>query len=305
MKILAVIPLSLILTGCALQENKAGNDNSPVIQPAPVVNLNVPPVATEDIKAEVRRSRDDLKAEIQTSSNNTQSNMSGLVNASVSKLGEKVTGVEAKVEASATATANLSAKVTGIESKIDSTIVATANLNAKVESNVQATANLNARIESTMTMLNEMNVNVGKLNAIGQVGIGNKLEQIEEHVANAAGRDVNYLPKQAVELMIGIISALCGLATTVVMVLGRNARVRERQDADRERENVKYWQTVAMKAIGELDPAKSRDFTTRDMVMPQATTRSSLLAWSEIAISAFAVAAFMGLCLTLIWRFCQ
>lgn len=297
--------LLLVLSGCALQENKSGNDNSPVIQPAPVVNLNVPPVATEDIKAEVRRSRDEVKAEIQTSSNNTQSNMSGLVNASVSKLGEKVTGVEAKVEASATATANLSAKVTGIESKIDSTIVATANLNTKVDSNVQAVAKIDARIEATLTMLNEMNVNIGKLNAIGQVGIGNKLEQIEEHVANAAGRDVNYLPKQAVELMIGIISALCGLATTVVMVLGRNARLREHQEAERERENVKYWQSVAMKAIGELDPSKSREFTSRDMVMPNASPRSSLLAWSEIALSAFAVAAFMGLCLSLIWRFCQ
>ena len=298
MRLVAVLAVLLALPGCLDLQSRPGNEDSPVIAEPPKVTINVPPqqtVDSEGIKSEVRKAASEVKTEVQASSNNTQSNMSGLVNASVSKLGEKVTGVEAKAEANLTATNNMKNEMSA---EFNANAVATANVNSKAEANLTATAKLDTRVEAMATIIAELRVEIGKVNATAQVGY-NKMEQIEEHVSNQAGRDVNYLPKQAVQLMLGIITSLCGLATTIVVILGRNARVRERLDAERERRNSKHWQEVALKAIGELGPDKSKGvMASRDIEFEESSAPSTaerIVAWFMClaAVIAFSALTFM------------
>ena len=286
---IALAVLMLIpLCGCLDVKPRTGNEgNDTVVQPAPDVHVNVPPPQTvdqEEVKSEIRKAASDVKTEVRSSANNTQSNMSGLVNASVSKLGEEITGVKAEI-------GDVQTDVTGIKSEVGDIKTEVTGVKAEV-------GDVKTEVTGVKEMVNDIRLEVGKINALGQAGINNKLEQIEEHVKNNAGRDVNYLPREAVKLMIGIITALCGLATTIVMVLGRNARIREREEADRERENVKYWQGVAMKAIGALDPDKSKDIgAPRSLGTPPRPSFS----WIETACSALVVVSFVAFLAYLMW----
>ena len=286
---IALAVLMLIpLCGCLDVKPRTGNEgNDTVVQPAPDVHVNVPPPQTvdqEEVKSEIRKAASDVKTEVRSSANNTQSNMSGLVNASVSKLGEEITGVKAEI-------GDVQTDVTGVKSEVGDIKTEVTGVKAEV-------GDVKTEVTGVKEMVNDIRLEVGKINALGQAGINNKLEQIEEHVKNNAGRDVNYLPREAVKLMIGIITALCGLATTIVMVLGRNARIREREEADRERENVKYWQGVAMKAIGALDPDKSKDIgAPRSLGTPPRPSFS----WIETACSALVVVSFVAFLAYLMW----
>jgi len=314
---IALAVLMLIpLCGCLDVKPRTGNEgNDTVVQPAPDVHVNVPPPQTvdqEEVKSEIRKAASDVKTEVRSSANNTQSNMSGLVNASVSKLGEEITGVKAEigdVQTDVTGikseVGDIKTEVTGVKAEIGDVQTDVTGVKSEVGDIKTEVTGVKAEVGDVKTevtgvkeMVNDIRLEVGKINALGQAGINNKLEQIEEHVKNNAGRDVNYLPREAVKLMIGIITALCGLATTIVMVLGRNARIREREEADRERENVKYWQGVAMKAIGALDPDKSKDIgAPRSLGTPPRPSFS----WIETACSALVVVSFVAFLAYLMW----
>lgn len=251
------------LTGC-LSGGRAGHEGGTVRQDAPKVDIHVPPpqvVDQEKVVAELGRVRSDIQTEIQHSSNNTQNALSGLVNASVSKVAERVTGVEATVKdlltINNTATAN-------INTQFDSMLKATATMEARMDNVVTFNNNMQADLKATVNALSEIKVELGKINGAAQVGFNNKIEQLQQDLKNTAGRDVNYLPKEAVYMFVTIISILAGLATTIAVVMGNNARQRERLETEKERENVKYWQQVAMRAIGSLDPDKAAA-VTRDL----------------------------------------
>jgi hypothetical protein len=180
---IAFIAVLLIsLTGCVGSSRNTNNQTGP--------SLNSPDALVKHFDGKL----EEFKNEIQSSNNSTQSHMNGVVNAAVSKIGEKVVGVESKID----------------EIK-------------------------------------------------GQIGIGNKLEELHQEIRQSAGRDINYMPRETVNLVLGITGGLFALLTTAITILGRNARKREQDRTAQERENVKYWQAIAMEAISRLGAEKSRD----------------------------------------------
>jgi len=262
MRLAFLVFLMLSLPGCYIGGGQAGNEEGPVNNAPPTVEVNVPP-ANENGLSKVK---DDLRAEIQNSSNQTQANLSGLMNASISKLAEKVVGLEAQFDSlvkivntlNLSMSNTLSAKLEA-EANIQATMKNTVEMSSKVGDLSARMGDLSAQVQATITAVTDMRIEVGRLNNTAQLGIGNRLDQLEQHITNTAGRDVNFLPAEAVYLFVSIITALCGLATTVTMVLGRNARARDREEVAKERENVRYWQEVALKAIASIDPAKAKD----------------------------------------------
>jgi predicted nuclease with TOPRIM domain len=225
----ATFLMLVFLTGCIGDQHSG--DNSPVIRQDPPV-INVPPSQTVDSKGIT----DDIKREITTSSNATANQLTGLVNASVSKLAEKVNGIEANLSDLVKVSAKLEAKLevtNELKARLDAAVTATADLKAEMQNIVTTTASMDNRLKILTDIKNEM-ANA----ASAQVGLNNKFEQklehLEETITATAGRDVNMLPKTAVDLiqynlwaMITIITTLCGVASTTIAMAYRSARKRE------------------------------------------------------------------------------
>lgn len=222
------------LAGCIGDQHSG--DNAPVIRQDPPV-INVPPSQTVDSKGIT----EDIKREITASSNATANQLTGLVNASVSKLAEKVTGIEANLSDLVRVSAKLEAKMevtAEMKVRLDAAMTATADLKAEMQNIVTATASMDNRLKILTDIKNEM-ANA----ASAQVGLNNKFEQklehLEETITATAGRDVNMLPKTAVDLiqynlwaMVAIITTLCSVASTAIALAYRSARKREQATAN-------------------------------------------------------------------------
>jgi hypothetical protein len=209
--------------------------------------------------------KQDLSNEIQASSNNTQNQLSGFVNASVSKLAEKLTGVEANlkdlltVNATMTNTLNASAN-TEIKAKLEASIKLVSEINSQISINNQMTASLNSEFKASITAMNEMKLELGKLALNAQAGIANKIQDIQTTIDSKAGRDVNYLPKEAVYIVVSTLALVAFVFLITVIVVGINSRRREEQRTISERENVARWQAIALEAISGLEPEKAKHF---------------------------------------------
>lgn len=260
--------LLLCLTGCvADQNNRQANENN---QTGPVVNVPAPRLVPE---AELEKSRADnreathaavdkakteLRQEMQTSSNNTQNQLSGLVNASVSKVAEKLTGVEADLHVNAENTMKLA-------DKLNTTVTANAVLETKVGFQNEMIANLKIQLQQQIDIKNEMKLELDRLNAqvqgvLGaQAGINNKIETISTNATNTAGRDVNYLPKEAVELFTALLTCVFGIGVLAIGWIGRNSRLRERAHTLEEKDERQKSQEILYYVLSLLPEAKSAD----------------------------------------------
>ena len=88
----------LALAGC-IGIGSGNQAPTSVIQPGPVINLPAPEaVNQEETKADIAKAKADIITEVSSSSNSTLSNMTGAVNVSVSKLAERLTGMENNLE---------------------------------------------------------------------------------------------------------------------------------------------------------------------------------------------------------------
>lgn len=185
-----------------------------------------------------------LKQTVETSANNTQNSLSGLVNASVSKLAERVVGLEAKVD-----------KVVGLEAKIDKVVGLETHIE-KLQTTLTLEAEMNNRIDRLEAQI-RADLNVA---AQASIEIGKKVESRLENIQATAGRDVNMLPQAAVDVIIqtaqvfsGVIATLCGLASTVVVVMARNSRKRAEQRSKLEHEERERLYQL-LQRVTELKP---------------------------------------------------
>jgi len=223
--------LLLCLTGCFLDREEK-----------PVVQNNTPAgvIVEDDLPTKL----DAVKNDIVSSNNSTQNKMEGLITASVSKLGEKVTGLETNV-----------GKIVGFETKLDSLVKLQAEFSSTIRdvnnklqvnasANIEAFKDLNlklaANVEASLRLQAELRAEMSNV-----LEINRKMESRIETLNASAGRDVmtNYFPKEAVDAMqnqgkvfVAIIAALCGLASTVITLLARNARIRAELRTKMERE---------------------------------------------------------------------
>jgi len=229
---ICALALFLALSGCRLQQEN------------PVVQEDKISPKVEEVKGKI----DHLEQVVNTSSNSTQNQLGGLVNTSISKLAEKVTGVEAKVDRVVGFETSVG-KITGLEAKLDKVV----GFETRIDkiAGVEMKADKITGVESKIDRLTGLDAKIDKLEASLRVELKNSLEiagRTENDIKAlkaTAGRDVNtdYFPKEAVAVMqnqnrmfIAIIGSLCALASTVISVFARNSRLRAEQRAKEERE---------------------------------------------------------------------
>jgi hypothetical protein len=246
--------LPFILTACIRGIDNRPDDHATIEAKAPVINLPAPQTVNTD-KLEKGLS------EIVSSSNATKAELTGLLNAQVSKLGEKVTGLET----------NLSDLI-----KINNTMSATAQaeFRARLDATLQAYTEIKAEMHNVLTVNNDLRaqlrVDFGKISAdLGaQVGVGNsidkRIEELKQTFISSAGRDVNMLPQQAVDIIVssyqtfGItVLLLLSVATIVISMTFKYSRLRAERRALDEQGERKLYYDLLISVTGKLPPEES------------------------------------------------
>lgn len=252
-----LVSFIFILGGCSVGAQKGHQESSPSIStPAPAPIINIPKAEIVDLSG----FKADLRSEIQTSANSTQNQMSGLLNASVSKLSERITGVEASITTNATATVTATANLqANLQAKLENNMSLTNQMQTELKIRNEINAKVETELHAEAQLIKELSLHIGKLEstmqaqgsvaANAQVGWNNKFEQLQQQITSTAGRDVNMLPREAVYLLLGVVSLLCGLFSTGIYYAYRNARQREENTAK-----------LLMKAVARLEPEKTKDF---------------------------------------------
>jgi hypothetical protein len=281
-RLLLVIGL-VVLAGCIMDQKGKIDQKS---DPPPPVNINVQPSKEQDL-GEVRKGLSDLRTDIATSSNNTANQFSGLLNANVSKLAERLTGLEANLSelVKVTATMNNTANV-DMKNKLEAALTAVANLKAELTAIMNTSVKMEAEFSAQATLLAKLDVAIGRLEttisatANGQVGFNNKFEQkmerVEEHLTAQAGRDVNMYPAAAVYTVLGVVGAfvlivviVAAVAMSVIINSYKASREREAGRTQNEKDERKRYERLLMKAIsmipeGKLNREISKEFGLAD-----------------------------------------
>jgi len=268
MKTLLPFFLAMALAGCIADQQGRQQQTA-----EPPVIVNVPTPAPQDL-SEVRKGIADLAA----SSNNTASQMSGLLNASVSKIAEQVKGVEANVESLAklTATMNNTATVSAtasaeIKSRIDSTIAATNEMKAELSSVMTLSSKIESAITANVSLLNDLKLSVGKIegsinaNANAQVGFNNsfqqKLQRVEETTTTQANRDVNMFPATALYAVLGCGALFVFVIVALAVIVARALLAREQKKTDTSEGERKQHQGALMRALALMPERQALGLT--------------------------------------------
>jgi hypothetical protein len=224
----------LLLSGCVLDQK--GRIEQPMAPPV----INVPPAQKVDT-VELRQGiRDDITA----SSNATANQMTGAVNASVSKLAEKITGLEANLSAVMNNTATLNTQASAdLRARLDASVSAVAEMKATLSMVNEFNAKMENRIAADVSLIRDLKAQIGELNTKleatvnGQVGLTNRIESKLENLT--AGRDINQMPRETVEVMLGsyrmimyIVGSLLSAITAIAGYAYRNAKKREQNQSD-------------------------------------------------------------------------
>lgn len=259
MRTLVILPV-VLLAGCIGQKGDLSQHTQ-----APVIQLH--PKTEEVDTSELRKG---IKEDIVATSNSTANQMTGALNASVSKIAEKLNGVEANLQATMNNTVNLNAQANAeLRAKLETSLTAVAELKAELKIINQFSADFKAKIEGDVSAIKDLKAEIGQLNtqlqaqvaasANGQMGLLNKIKSAVENTTTTAGGDVNYLPKEAVEIMVGrersftyIISAIMGAITLAISLIGRMARLREKNRTIAEREERQRATELLTTVLGML-----------------------------------------------------
>ena len=247
----------VILVGCLADQK--GKQNT-----SPTVNVTVP---ESKAAPDLNGFRQETDAKIKASAESNQNQLTGALNVAFSRLSDEITGVKATfstwvntvTELRVSAENNMKAVA-----RLDTTVTGVAAVAADTQIRVQAIGDVNTRIDKLETKL-EANTAAA---AAAQVGYQNKFDQKIEDIKATAGRDVlqNFFPKEAAdtvirsaEIMAGIISILCILASTVISLAYKYARQREVLRTQEEREERKQTHEVLLQVIAMLPEGSSAD----------------------------------------------
>ena len=254
MRISIFFLLPFVLSACIRGIDVRPDDHATIEAKAPVINIPAPQTVNTD-KLEKGLS------EVMSSSNATKAELTGLLNAQVSKLGEKVTGLEM----------SLSDLI-----KINNSMSATAQaeFRARLDATLQAYTEIKAEMHNVLTVSNdlraEMRIDLGKISTDlnAQVGVGNSIDkrinELKQTFISSAGHDVNMLPQQAVDVIIGsyrmfgiTILLLLVVATIVISMTFKYSRSRAEKRAADEQSERKLYYDLLISALGKLSPEDS------------------------------------------------
>jgi hypothetical protein len=265
---ITIILLACSITGCIdVASPKPRQEGGEIDSKGPTINLPAPQtVDTEKLEK-------NIKDQITASSNNTQNQLSGLVTASVSKLGEKVTGVEARVTdlIKVEATMNNTAQA-DLRAKVDSVITTQAEFRAEMNNMVEVSNKMSADLKAFA----DIKFQLGKITSDieGQAGVNNKIEKkiedVKQTFLSRAGRDVNMLPKQAVDIITnswmffaGLVSTLLAAATTIISLSYKYARQRAERRFELEKDSKEKLYELLHATLVELPPEKAEGIKSK------------------------------------------
>jgi outer membrane murein-binding lipoprotein Lpp len=274
----------LLLSGC-IGDQKGSQDQ--VAQP-PIIN--VPPSQTVDTD----KLRAGIKDDITASSNNMANQLTGLVNVPIAKLAEKLTGLEATIQTEIKNTLSVNTQASAdLRAKLEAMMTVLTEIKVSFKMITEFNTSLDIKMSADASLIRDLQAKVDTLNAQlsaqiagmanGQVGLLNKIESKLEQVTNTAGHDINYLPKEAVQIMLDrektfmyIFGAIMSAITIAIGWIGRNARERERLRADAEKQERKMVSDLLMEALAMMPESKAKDIRdlrakiasrTRSMIM--------------------------------------
>lgn len=266
----------VFLAGCV--GDQKGRIDQTNTTPPPKVDVNVLPQKEQDL-GEVRKGLADLRTDIATSSNNTANQFSGLLNANVSKLAERLTGLEANLSelVKITATMNNTANV-DMKNQLDAALTAVTSLRADLKILASLDAKFDAKMTAHAEFLSKIELKLGNLennmNANAQVGLSNsvKLNKVDETLTASAGRDVNMYPAAAVYTVLGTVGAFVIIfgvvgVIAVCMIINSYKASRERE-ADRtknEKDERMRYEKLLMKAISMIPEGKLNREISREL----------------------------------------
>lgn len=253
-RVLVFLSLSFVLFGCIRGMDIRPSDSGVVEAKAPIINVPAPQIVSTD-KLEKGLS------DIVTSSNATKAQLTGLVNAQVSKLGEKVTGLEASLSDLIKISNNMNA-------------TAQADFRARLDVTMQAYTEIKAEMHNVLSVNNDLRaqlrVDLGKISTdLGaQVGVGNsidkRIEELKQTFVSSAGRDVNMLPQQAVDIIVSsyhtfgvTVLILLVVATIVISMTFKYSRLRAEKRALDEQGERKLYYDLLISVMGKLPPEES------------------------------------------------
>jgi len=274
---------AVLLSGCILdQKGKINQENQP-----PVINL--PPNQEVDTEKLRKGIREDTRQEVLATSTSTAAQMTGAVNASVSKLADKLTGLEANIKAVMENTVNLNAQASAeLRAKLEASLQVVTDLRAELKIINEFNTKFEARINADISAIKDLKAQIGQLNtqlnaqlsamANAQAGLLNKIESTIETTTATAGGDVNFLPKEAVEIMVNrersftyIIGAIMGAITLAIGWIGRMARLREKNRTIEEQAERKRTTGLLMTVLGMLPEGQAEKVKEIKAQMPAPT----------------------------------
>lgn len=247
----------VFLTGCLLSPKN--EHKGEVQQTGPVVTVNAPSRDPELGKS-VRESAEGVKTEVNTRMKTVQDALSGLITGKIDELDARL-ALSAQLSAVVQAIGKIETTINGnvsnsadFRAQLSAVVQAIGKLETVINGNVTNSADFRAQLKGLSDNLVSLRADL-RLSVDGvQTGIANRIDKVQQDIKSTAGRDVNYLPKEAVEAMefqykitIAVVLALKVILLTFAGYVYKSTRAREENYAK-----------LLMRALGELDPDKAR-----------------------------------------------
>jgi hypothetical protein len=265
---IVLIPVTL----CSCIASPKGRHEGEVTQTAPSVVLDLKDVVsdkavqetatrTAGAAADVAAAKAALTVhtDIENRMKTVQDNMTSLIGGKIDEIGKLI-------DIKNTLSAKMDNQIyADLKVHLQNSIEAMATINAAVESSIRVSAEFRAQVQAQFKALSDFNASLaGQVDGLtGQAGVNNRiqktLETIQQDIKASAGRDVNMLPPQAVEVMmdqnktfymtiIGIMGAIKVLALAAFGYIYRNARLREENRTK-----------LLMVALGKMQPEDAEE----------------------------------------------
>lgn len=253
-------------TGCSLTGDVSGRQG---IENKPNITVNVPQqIDPEKLKGDIESSLED---KIKIESKSVQNQMSGMLNVAEARLADKVTGVEASIRTDLKSEINSRIDVaTNIRAQLADQIATNVKLQTELNNQIQISNDMKVQLSAQTTLMTDLRLKVEGLsiNVNAQVGINNKLENRVETLS--AGHDINYLPKEAVEIMVDrerstskIIAGILGMIMLAITVFGKFSRQREQNRTLEEREERRMMFNLLLEVLTILPASEGSKIQDR------------------------------------------
>lgn len=250
MRIIIALTLLFSCYGCRNLAQVGGDVPGDQTVKPPVINVNIPQRDDEKLKDDIKETIND---KIKISNQSLQNKMSGLINAQDTRFANEVNGIRN----------DFNGKVTGIESKVnlqnEVSINTKAELNLKVAETLKLIDNLqlqinnqlevNSDIKIKLQLLRDLEIKLGEIQAAANVQAGllnnfnQKIEKLE------AGRDINYLPKEVVYIILSIMTSII----IITIVIAKNIRDKAHELYLLEKKERQYIHNLLTEILADKD----------------------------------------------------